>query len=101
MVFACDHCHYLFSLEKEPEQCPDCGKYRVRPATEEEQREFDVRIAEQNRENGCSSFLTAPILLRRETNGSAGGGAPQKSFSFKDRAKRAANGKLSGAKGCR
>lgn len=42
MVFACDHCHYLFSLEKEPEQCPDCGKYRVRPATEEEQRENEI-----------------------------------------------------------
>lgn len=55
MVFACDHCHYLFSLEKEAEQCPDCGKYRVRPATEEEQREFEVRIAERNIDKNCLS----------------------------------------------
>jgi len=32
--------------------------------------------------------------LVTETTGSAGGGAPQKSFSFKHRAKRAANSNL-------
>ncbi len=46
MVFACDHCHYLFSRVREPEQCPDCGKYAVRPATIEEEKEFENRMAE-------------------------------------------------------
>lgn len=55
MVFACDHCHYLFSLEKEPEQCPDCGKYHVRPANEEERREVEVRMAERNIDKNCLS----------------------------------------------
>ena len=48
MVFACDNCHYLFSRVKEPEQCPDCGKYRVRPAREDEQREFEAQISDNN-----------------------------------------------------
>ena len=34
-------------------------------------------------------FCNSPLLLVRETTGYAGGGAPQKSFSFKHRAKRA------------
>lgn len=46
MVFACEHCHYLFSRVQQPEQCPDCGKYAVRPATSEEQKEFEDCLAE-------------------------------------------------------
>lgn len=46
MVFACDHCHYLFSRVREPGQCPDYGKYTVRPATPEEEKEFEGRMAE-------------------------------------------------------
>ena len=34
-------------------------------------------------------FRAEPFLLIRETTGYAGGGIPQKSFSFKHRAKRA------------
>ena len=41
------------------------------------------------------------FLLSRETTGSAGGGAPQKSFSFKRRAKRATNSKLTEMEGYR
>ena len=26
MIFACDHCYFLFEAEKQPERCPDCGK---------------------------------------------------------------------------
>lgn len=57
MVFACDNCHYLFSRVKEPEQCPDCGKYRVRPAREDEQREFEAQISDKDKERGGSSLL--------------------------------------------
>lgn len=46
MVFSCVHCHYLFSCVSQPEQCPDCGKFTVRPATEDERREFEERLAE-------------------------------------------------------
>lgn len=44
MIYACDHCHFIFSRASEPEQCPDCGKYTVRLATEEEQNEFEERL---------------------------------------------------------
>ena len=53
-----------------------------------------TRESEKRLETSVSSLF----LLSRETTGSAGGGAPQKSFSFKRRAKRAANSKLSGMK---
>ena len=45
MIFTCDNCHFIFSRVSEPEQCPDCGKYTVRPASEEEQQEFKDRLA--------------------------------------------------------
>ena len=41
MFFACDKCHFLFSRTKEPEQCPDCGKYAVREADEAERLEYE------------------------------------------------------------
>jgi len=44
MIFCCDNCHFLFSRAAQPEQCPDCGKYRVRPANEEERAEFEGRL---------------------------------------------------------
>lgn len=47
MVFVCDHCHYLFSSDTQPEQCPDCGKAMVRAATEEEVREFEQNNQER------------------------------------------------------
>jgi rRNA maturation endonuclease Nob1 len=50
MVFACDHCYYLFSASEQPEQCPDCGKFAVRPATEEETRELNARLEKRKEE---------------------------------------------------
>jgi len=46
MIFVCDNCHFLFSRTVEPEQCPDCGKYMVRPAVEAEQQEYEKRLKE-------------------------------------------------------
>ena len=47
MVFVCEHCHFLFSRSQQPEQCPDCGKYAVRPAEPDEQAEFERCLAMQ------------------------------------------------------
>jgi len=44
MVFTCDNCHYIFKCAVAPEQCPDCGKYTVRPADDPEQREYVERM---------------------------------------------------------
>ena len=49
MIFTCDNCGFIFSRSEEAEQCPDCGKYEVRPANEEEQEEFAQRMAELSR----------------------------------------------------
>ena len=49
MIFTCDNCGFIFSRSEETEQCPDCGKYEVRPASEEEQQEFAQRMAELSR----------------------------------------------------
>ncbi len=46
MIYTCDNCGFIFSRSEETEQCPDCGKYEVRPANEEEQKEFAQRMAE-------------------------------------------------------
>jgi len=46
MIYACDNCHFLFSYTVEPEQCPDCGKYAIRPADEAERQEYEERLKE-------------------------------------------------------
>jgi rubrerythrin len=46
MVYVCDKCRFLFSRVSEQEQCPDCGKIAVRPATEEEKLEFENQLAQ-------------------------------------------------------
>ena len=46
MIYACDNCHFLFSRARQPEQCPDCGKYAVREATEAERQEYEERLKE-------------------------------------------------------
>ncbi len=43
MIYACDACKFLFQRVSEPEQCPDCGKYSIRPATKAEVEEFNNR----------------------------------------------------------
>lgn len=50
MIYTCDNCDFIFSRSEETEQCPDCGKYEVRPANEAEQEEFAQRMAELIRE---------------------------------------------------
>ena len=42
MIYACDHCHFLFSRTSPVQQCPDCGKENIRPATPEEIQEFEA-----------------------------------------------------------
>ena len=49
MIFTCDNWGFIFSRSEETEQCPDCGKYEVRPANESEQEEFAERMAELSR----------------------------------------------------
>ena len=46
MIYTFDNCHFIFSRTAEPEQCPDCGKYTVRPAAEPEQQEYERRLKE-------------------------------------------------------
>ena len=46
MIFACDNRHFLFSRINRPEQCPDCGKYVIRKATEAEKQEYEKRLKE-------------------------------------------------------
>lgn len=43
MIYACDHCHFLFSRVGPVTQCPDCGKMTIRPAAPEEAEEFEQR----------------------------------------------------------
>ena len=42
-IYACDACKFLFHSDSRAERCPDCGKFQVRPANEEEIREFESR----------------------------------------------------------
>lgn len=43
MLYACEQCKYLFESEDEVKQCPDCGKFAVRPATQTEIDEYNSR----------------------------------------------------------
>lgn len=52
MIYACDACHFLFKRVGEPEQCPDCGKYSIRPANEDEKIEFINRRPEDELSTG-------------------------------------------------
>ena len=40
MICTCQRCLYTFQAEIQPDQCPDCGKFAVRPATVRESVEF-------------------------------------------------------------
>ncbi len=50
MICACDQCHYLFEATELPEQCPDCGKRKTRPASESERAEYRGRAQNNNAE---------------------------------------------------
>ena len=39
-IYTCDACHYTFEAETGCDQCPDCCKKRVRPADEQESKEY-------------------------------------------------------------
>jgi len=43
MIYMCDSCHFLFSRTSPTDQCPDCGKKRIRPATPKEAKELEER----------------------------------------------------------
>lgn len=43
MICTCTYCGYTFESTAIPDQCPDCGKFAVRIATEEEKNDH-VRI---------------------------------------------------------
>ena len=46
MIYVCDACKYLFASDEESvADCPDCGKHRIRPATEEIKK-YDERRKE-------------------------------------------------------
>lgn len=47
MVYACDECRFLFEKSYDDGRCPDCGKFAVRAATEEETREYENRKTEK------------------------------------------------------
>lgn len=42
-IYTCKNCGFIFTRVGECEQCPDCGKYTVRTANEEEIQEFEYR----------------------------------------------------------
>lgn len=48
MIYACDACRYIFESDEQITQCPDCGKYEVRPATENEVSEYKKRLLESD-----------------------------------------------------
>ena len=58
MIYACDACKYLFASDEENvTDCPDCGKHRVRPATQEEMKEYDERRKEAEEWYNGGGFL--------------------------------------------
>ena len=40
MILKCGLCGFLFKRADPPEQCPDCGKEYILPATDDEEVEF-------------------------------------------------------------
>ena len=59
MLLACNHCNYLFESDKLVDQCPDCGKYAVREANENEIEEYSSRASEW--EDGGDLIERKPI----------------------------------------
>jgi len=42
--YICDYCHFQFERTGVCEQCPDCGKERVREATDTEKEQYFMII---------------------------------------------------------
>ena len=47
MIYTCKACRYTFEGEENITQCPDCGKFAVRIATQEEVAEYKSRAHEE------------------------------------------------------
>lgn len=56
MIFSCDSCGSLFRQSSEPKQCPNCGKYSVRPADVDEQADYVRRMVRVDEDSGASPF---------------------------------------------
>lgn len=65
MVYVCDSCGFLFSRTNEQDQCPDCGKHKIRPASSAERGEFAARVAELI-QDGCGDDLRFPNYVETE-----------------------------------
>lgn len=39
-IYTCNACRFTFERREEPKNCPDCGKERVREASESETQEY-------------------------------------------------------------
>lgn len=48
MIYTCEKCKFLFEAEIEVTQCPDCGKFEVRPASQQEINEYARYQAEKD-----------------------------------------------------
>jgi uncharacterized Zn finger protein (UPF0148 family) len=44
MIYACEHCRFVFERVGPVESCPDCGKPVVREATAEEKAEYHKNV---------------------------------------------------------
>lgn len=64
MIYACDMCRYLFASDKgNVQDCPDCGKHRVRPATSREIEQYHTQRKEADdwyngKLNRCSGGIS-------------------------------------------
>ncbi len=55
-IYHCHVCRYTFPAIT-PDRCPDCGAYDVRPATEEQIRDYEqIRREIEEEENSKDKF---------------------------------------------
>lgn len=47
-IYVCDHCKYMFESEEDIKQCPDCGKFKVRSASQPEIEEYEKRKEDED-----------------------------------------------------
>lgn len=50
MIYCCENCHFTFERRNVCEQCPDCGKYCIHEATEQEKEAY---LAYRQEERGA------------------------------------------------
>lgn len=50
-IYSCKNCGFIFTRVGECDQCPDCGKYAIRLANEEEIKEFEYRKSHPDDDN--------------------------------------------------